>query len=65
MANNWVSTQVDYVLAFPQAPVEHPIHMDIPHGFEMAEGLSKMDYALLYMEMSMDKNKLLMCGINT
>ena len=47
MANKWVSTQVDYVLAFPQAPVEHPIYMDIPHGFEMAEGLSKMDYALL------------------
>ena len=31
-ANNWVSTQVDYVLAFPQAPVECPIYMDIPHG---------------------------------
>ena len=46
-ANNWVSTQVDYVLAFPQAPVEHPIYMEIPHGFEMAEGLSKTDYALL------------------
>ena len=46
-ANNWVSTQVDYVLAFPQAPVEHPIYMNISHGFEMAEGLSKMDYALL------------------
>ena len=47
MANNWVPTQVDYVLAFPQAPVEHPIYMDIPCGFEMAEGLSKRDYALL------------------
>ena len=47
MAHNWVSTQVDYVLAFPQAPVEHPVYMDIPCGFEMAEGLSKKDYALL------------------
>ena len=46
-AHNWASTQVDYVLAFPQAPVEHPVHMDIPHGFEMAEGLSETDYALL------------------
>ena len=46
-AHNWVSVQVDYVLAFPQAPVERPIYMDIPHGFEMAEGLSKMDYAQL------------------
>ena len=47
MAHNWASTQVDYVLAFPQAPVEHPVYMDIPCGFEMAEGLSKTDYALL------------------
>ena len=31
-AHNWVSTQVDYVLAFPQAPVEHPVYMDIPRG---------------------------------
>ena len=46
-AHNWASTQVDYVLAFPQAPVERPVYMDIPRGFEMAGGLSKMDYALL------------------
>ena len=46
-ANNRVSTQVDYVLTFPQAPVDHPIYMDIPRGFDMAEGLSKTDYALL------------------
>ena len=46
-AHNWASTQVDYVLAFPQAPVECPVYMDIPRGFEMAEGLSKTDYALL------------------
>ena len=47
MAQNWASTQVDYVLAFPQAPVERPVYMDIPRGFEMAGGLSKTDYALL------------------
>ena len=46
-AHNWVSTQVDYVLAFPQAPVERPVYMDIPRGFEMIDGLSTKDYALL------------------
>ena len=65
MAHNWVSTQVDYVLAFPQAPVECPIYMEIPCGFEMAEGLFKTDYAYFSMAMYIDKNKLLTCGINT
>ena len=47
IAHNWVSTQVDYVLAFPQAPVERPVYTDIPRGFEMIDGLSTKDYALL------------------
>ena len=46
-AHKWVSMQVDYVLAFPQAPVERPVYMDIPRGFEMIDGLSTKDYALL------------------
>ena len=46
-AHNWVSTQVDYVLAFPQTLVERPVYMDIPLGFEMIDGLSTKDYALL------------------
>ena len=46
-AHNWVSTQVDYVLAFTQAPVERPVYMDIPRGFKMIDGLSTKDYTLL------------------
>ena len=46
-ANNWVSTQVDYVMAFPQAPTEREVYMEIPHGYDLGEGKSKTDYALL------------------
>jgi hypothetical protein len=30
--HNWHTTQIDYVLAFPQAPVEREIYMEIPKG---------------------------------
>ena len=33
--NGWYSKQLDYVLAFPQAPVEKEIYMKIPKGFEI------------------------------
>ena len=46
-ANNWISTQVDYVMAFPQAPSEREVHMEIPCGYDLEECKSKMDYALL------------------
>ena len=46
-ANNWASTQVDYVMAFPQAPSERDVYMEIPRGYDLGKGKSKMDYALL------------------
>ena len=36
--NGWHSRQIDYVLAFPQAPVEREIYMKIPKGFEIETG---------------------------
>ena len=65
-AHNWVSTQVDYVLllAFPQAPVERPVYMDIPCGFEMIDGLSTKDYALLLHGNVYGQKKLRMFGIS-
>ena len=30
IAKDWVSTQVDYVMAFPQAPSEREVYMEIP-----------------------------------
>ena len=46
-ANDWVLTQVDYVMAFPQAPSEREVYMKIPRGYDLGEGKSKTDYALL------------------
>jgi hypothetical protein len=43
--HNWHTTQIDYVLAFPQAPVERDIYMKIPKGFEIDEGNTD-DYVL-------------------
>ena len=34
-ANDWVSTQVDYVMAFPQAPSEREVYMEIPQGYDL------------------------------
>ena len=44
-AHNWHTVQLDYVLAFPQAPVEKDLYMTIPRGFEMDKGDNK-DYVL-------------------
>ena len=33
--NSWHTKQIDYVLAFPQAPVEKELFMRIPRGFEV------------------------------
>jgi hypothetical protein len=36
---------IDYVLAFPEAPVEREIFMNIPRGFKIDEGNTK-DFVL-------------------
>ena len=41
----WYSKQLDYVLAFPQAPVEREIYMKIPKGFEV-KGADPNKYVL-------------------
>jgi Reverse transcriptase (RNA-dependent DNA polymerase) len=33
--NKWETRQLDFVLAFPQAPVETDLYMDIPSDFEV------------------------------
>jgi len=43
--HKWHTRQIDYVLAFPQAPVEREIYMEIPKGFKIDEGNTK-DYVL-------------------
>jgi len=44
--HGWHTRQIDYVLAFPQAPIEREIFMKIPAGFTVEEGYSNKDYVL-------------------
>jgi hypothetical protein len=37
--------QIDFVMAYTQAPIETDLYMEIPHGIEMTEGNTK-DYVL-------------------
>lgn len=37
LIHKWHTRQLDYVLAFPQAPVERDLYMKIPKGFEMED----------------------------
>ncbi len=43
--HNWHTRQLDYVLAFPQAPVEKVLYLHIPRGFNIDNGDNK-DYVL-------------------
>jgi Reverse transcriptase (RNA-dependent DNA polymerase) len=43
--HKWHTRQIDYVLAFPQAPVEREIYMQIPRGFRINEDDTR-DYIL-------------------
>ena len=44
--NGWAMRQVDFVMAYPQAPIEMPMYMDFPPGIHTTLGDSK-DYVLL------------------
>ena len=44
-AFGWHTQQIDYVLAFPQAPVEKEIYMQVPKGFRIS-GKNPKDYVL-------------------
>jgi hypothetical protein len=42
----WHTTQIDYVLAFPQAPVEKELYMKIPKGFKIGGVPDPREYVL-------------------
>ena len=44
--HRWHTVQLDYVSAFPQAPVEKEIYMEILRGVSMANGENTKDYVL-------------------
>ncbi len=35
LLNSWKTKQIDFVLAFPQAPVERDLYMEIPKGIRI------------------------------
>jgi hypothetical protein len=35
LVNSWHTIQLDYVLAYPQAPIDRDLNMHIPKGFEV------------------------------
>jgi hypothetical protein len=37
----WALHQVDFIMAYPQAPIEEDIYMEVPQGIETATGNSK------------------------
>ena len=43
--NGWHTKQLDYVAAFPQAPVERELYMKIPKGVTIGHG-NNDDYVL-------------------
>ena len=43
--HGWKTKQINYILAFPQAPVKREIYMKIPRGFTIKEG-NLNDYVL-------------------
>ena len=43
--NKWPTNQLDYVLAFPQAPIERDLYISIPAGYQIQNGNNKY-YAL-------------------
>ena len=45
-SHGWKTTQIDYVLAFPQAPVEREIYMEVPKGFTLGGGEDRKKYVL-------------------
>jgi len=43
--NEWTSAQLDYVHAYPQAPIEKDVYMNVPVGIDITEG-AREDFAL-------------------
>jgi hypothetical protein len=42
----WHTVQLDYVLAYTQAPVERELYMEIPRGYEVGGSKATKDYVL-------------------
>ena len=45
LVNSWHTTQIDYVLAYPQTSIEREIYLEIPRGMKVKGG-KREDYVL-------------------
>ena len=64
LLNQWHTVQLDYVLAFIQAPINRELYMRIPTGMQVPNG-NKSDYVLQLKRNIYGQNKLLVTGKNT
>jgi hypothetical protein len=39
--NGWYTRQIDFILAYPRAPIEFDMYMELPKGVEMKDGNRK------------------------
>jgi Reverse transcriptase (RNA-dependent DNA polymerase) len=46
MVNKWHTRMIDYVQAYPQAPVERPMFMELPPGFNVPNAKAGDDYVM-------------------
>ena len=46
LLSDWKTRQLDFVLAFPQAPVECDLYMEVPMGYKMKGNRNPKDHAL-------------------
>ena len=46
LIHGWETRSLDYVQAYPQAPVERPMYMQIPQGFQVGEASDSSSYLL-------------------
>ncbi len=46
LLNGWYTRQIDYVMAFPQAPVERDLYMEITKGVKIENTENTQDYVL-------------------
>jgi hypothetical protein len=45
VSRGWHTRQLDYVMAYPQAPVDRDMYMEIPKGYVLSSGVAK-DFVL-------------------
>jgi hypothetical protein len=41
LLSNWHTRQCDFLLAYPQAPIEFYLYMELPKGIQLSNGSSK------------------------